>query len=136
MGLRDDILHEPVSSMSLRPLVQVDEDATVGQAISALKDRLHGDPTVDAEEQAALEPLSGPFDGPAASAEDALRRVCGVLLAAPQFRLRGVPGPTNLGASPELEVPGSSFEERCEVLGDAMYGAGGVDCSGGQALIR
>ena len=113
-----------------------EQDATVGQAISALKDRLHGDPTVDAEEQAALEPLSGPFDGPAASAEDALRRVCGVLLAAPQFRLRGVPGPTNLGASPELEVPGSSFEERCEVLGDAMYGAGGVDCSGGQALIR
>lgn len=37
MGLRDDILHEPVSSMSLRPLVQVDEDATVGQAIAEMR---------------------------------------------------------------------------------------------------
>lgn len=113
-----------------------EQDATVGQAISALKDRLHGDPIVDAEERAALEPLSGSFDGPAASAEDGLRRACGVLLAAPQFRLRGVPGPVNLGASPELEVPGSSFEDRCEALGEAMYGAGAVDCAGGEAVIR
>jgi hypothetical protein len=113
-----------------------EQDATVEQAIAALKDRLHGDPTVDAEEQAVLEPLSGPFDAPAANAEDGLRRVCGVLLAAPQFRLRGVPGPATLGEEPDLVVPGSSFEERCNVVGSLMYGSGAVDCEGGRAVLR
>jgi hypothetical protein len=73
-------------------LVAEADGATLGDAVATLKDRLLGDPRIDADEQALLEAvMERSFDDDVS--EPGLRWACGLFAATPQFHLRGpVPG--------------------------------------------
>ncbi len=90
--------------------------ATLGDAVSVLKDQLLARPGIgDAAERAVLEAVAGaPFDAPLTSAlEPGLRLVCGALLASPQFLLAGDPGatPEELSEVPAFTLVGLSEAE-------------------------
>jgi hypothetical protein len=111
------------------------EGVTIGEMLSALKDRLLTDPVIEEEEQALLEDVLGAsFDDPIPADIDGIRRVCGVWLATPQFRLIGVPQEDRGDVVPSLTVDGQGFEDRCEALSSAMY-AGGLGCTGDRATL-
>jgi hypothetical protein len=81
--------------------------APIREVVAALKDRLAHTPAVeDNEEGPALEALLGTsLDEPASAAlEPALRRLCGVLVASPQFVLGGI-------AAVPAEIPTLTPEE-------------------------
>jgi len=100
--------------------------ATVGDGILALKDRLTGEPTVDAKvEKPALEALIG---GSLASVDlgnlDAkLRTVCGVLVSTPQHMLGGIP-PKDTRDVPRLTPPDVTYQGACGVLSSYLASAG------------
>ena len=82
------------------------QQVTLEAAVVALKDRLWNDPRIDATERTMMQmmfhglPLNTPFV--AASHEDELRQLCGVLVKAPQFMLGGL--------SPEHAMPASPIQ--------------------------
>jgi hypothetical protein len=83
----------------------------------SLKDRLLGAPVLDAEEQAWLEAVAGnSFDDLSESSveekDQALRRLCAVWLASPQFQLDGLPNET-VEAEPPLNGPGTDRSSLC-----------------------
>ncbi len=110
------------------------DGTTLGDVVSALKDRLIADPNLeDVAERAVLEALAGkalsdPIAGDA-EAETRIRRVCGLLLATPQFQLMGWPGPDAQDVQNPLVVPGTSFQTLCEKLGPVLFGATKVQCT-------
>jgi hypothetical protein len=111
------------------------DGATWGELLSALKDRLLTEPRIDDEERPLLEALlEASLSEPAGSDQDGVRRVCGVWLASPQFRLTGVPAADVGDAAPAITVSGQSFAERCERLSSAMYG-GALTCTGDRASL-
>ncbi len=119
----------------------VEQEATVEQVLSALKDRILTDPDVsDPAERELLETLlGGPMDLaiPGNGNEEfelGVRRICGVFLSSPQFQLGGVPGPSRLDSPPALTVPGSSYIDYCVAAADAMFGGDGLGC--GSALLE
>jgi hypothetical protein len=98
--------------------------ATVGDGIIALKDRLTGDPAIEAMvEQPAIEALIG---GPVASTDvsglDAkLRTFCGVLVSTPQSMLGGI-APKDTRNVPKLTPPDVTYQGTCQFL--AQYFGG------------
>jgi hypothetical protein len=95
--------------------------ASVGDAVTTLKDRLIGAPLRGADERDAVEALLGlSLATPAADAADldaALRRLCGVLLASPQFLLGGLADADNpaAGAAP-LTPDDARYRTLCDDL--------------------
>jgi hypothetical protein len=107
-----DAIDEILEAAKQRP------DATVRDLLVALKDRITGEGFVaDAEEQAALEAIfQAPLDtlvSAVATPAAPLRRVCGVLLASPQFLLNGAVPPDQL-AIPALTPASAGYEALCK----------------------
>jgi hypothetical protein len=100
--------------------------ATVLDAVTALKDRLVGDPSVDPVEEApALEALiGGTLDSTdLTDLDDKLRKTCGVLVSSPQFLLGGtVPGDTRV--VPKLAPSDISYVGTCRAAAPAFEKAG------------
>ncbi|HEV7558998.1 MAG TPA: hypothetical protein VGO00_26175, partial [Kofleriaceae bacterium] len=108
-----------------------DPTATATDVISALKDRITGEPAITAgAEHDALAAMVGSLDGPATGVTAAaLRDVCGALLESPQFLLSGIAG--RGGARPKLTPTAAGYDAVCADL--ALRGIGiaglGVTCS-------
>ena len=91
---------------------------------AAVKDRTLTDPSIRTEaEVAALETLMGVSlsdsvaEVGAGAAEQAARRLAGMLTNTPQFMLAGVPGrDTEPQDDPTLVVPGTSSQDLCAAL--------------------
>jgi hypothetical protein len=100
------------------------EGAQVRDLVVALKDRLVGEPDVDpADEQPALEAMLGaPLDAPAAALgpdpTPALRRVCGALVASPQFLMGGIV-PPDRDKAPRLTPHAATYRFVCQQIADA-----------------
>lgn len=100
--------------------------ATVADGITALKDRLLGEPTIEpSAEKPALEALLG---GSLASTDlgglDAkLRTVCGVLVSTPQLMLGGIP-PRDTRDLPRLTPPDVTYQGTCGYLSGYLAGTG------------
>ena len=86
---------------------------TVGDVISALKDRLTNEPAIDpGAETEALTAIVGPLDASATAATvDGVRRVCGALVVSPQFLLQGIAG--RGGERPILTPGDASYAAVC-----------------------
>jgi hypothetical protein len=96
----------------------VHPEATVLDAVLALKDRLVGEPEVSEAERGPLEALLGePLSGPASSPalETGLRRVCGVLVSSPMFMLWGLPPEAQYDV-PKLTPEGATEAATCRKL--------------------
>jgi len=116
-------------------------DATWGELLSALKDRVLADPLIDdPDEIAALEAIVGdglgdsPAGGEGQLVESVLRQACSAMIASPQFLLGGVPGPDRIGSTPGFVPDTSAFLTICEELSEQMY-AGDLGCSGDAATV-
>jgi hypothetical protein len=122
----DDFVDRAVAAAAATP------DATVGDVVAVVKDRLVGEP-VDATggEAAAIEALLGqPLDAPAASVGTAaLRRFCGVLLSSPQFVLGGVAG--RGGPPPRMTLAGDGFDDACARIAATPPAGWTVTCAAG-----
>lgn len=124
---------------------EADAAATVGDVVAAVKDRLVGEPAVDAtgspSEADALAGLFGAgLDAPAASVadlEDKVRRLCGALLMSPQFLLSGAAG--RGGEVPRLTPATWQFDAVCADVGPRVADFGGsgitVACDGGALTV-
>jgi hypothetical protein len=109
-GVNEDAVDKLVASLA--------KDATLRDAIGALKDRFVSDATIDESEEKALKSIFATDLGASASSvadlSAGLRTVCGALLASPQFQLTGmglrVAAPDRLpsrkSACAEAPVPG------------------------------
>jgi hypothetical protein len=109
-----DFVDELIERAKQRP------DATVRDLVIALKDRLTGEAFLaDAAEQEAIEAILGvKIDSPASTLTEQaapLRRVCGVLLASPQFLLLGTVPPDQL-TIPALTPASTGYKALCEQL--------------------
>jgi hypothetical protein len=107
-------------------------NATARDAVSALKDRLIGEPIIEeGAEAAALTAAVGDLAGPASGVSaDQLRRVCGALLGSPQFLLQGIAG--RGGPRPMLTPVSAGYEAVCDGLAASDIGTPGltVTCTG------
>ncbi len=108
--------------------------ATVGDAVLALKDRLLGDPTVDAAEKPDLEALIGaPFGSTDLSTlPQKLRVACGAFVSTPQFMLGGVV-PKDTRDVPKLTPPEAAYDVTCNRVSQYVVSAGApytVTCGG------
>ncbi|MDB4959280.1 MAG: hypothetical protein JWO36_6849 [Myxococcales bacterium] len=113
-----------------------DPSATAADVVSALKDRLIGEPTLtDQPERDALAAFVGSLDAPASGVQaTAVRQVCGALLGTPQFLLQGIAGKG--GDLPKLTPPDAGFDAICADL--AARGAAGhsITCSTGTLTLQ
>lgn len=99
-------------------------EADMWDVASAVKDRVIAEPTIGGQaEQTVLEDLMGvSLTDPvgqvgAGAAEQAARRLAGMLFNTPQFLLVGVaPADQDPAEDPVLVVPGTSTQELCEYL--------------------
>jgi hypothetical protein len=111
--------------------------ATARDAVAALKDRLIGEPSVDAGAEAAgIAAIVGDLAGPASGVSaDQLRRMCGALLGAPQFLLQGIAG--RGGPRPLLTPPSADYGAVCTELAASGLGAPGltVACGAGGLVL-
>ncbi|MEO7330098.1 MAG: hypothetical protein ABI193_16100 [Minicystis sp.] len=115
-------------------------NATVGDAIVALKDRLTGEPWIEQTvEKPGLEALIG---APLASTNQGLfdaqlRSVCGVLVSTPQFMLGGLV-PKDSTDIPKLTPPEITYDATCNYVAQYLGVTGApytVTCGGGQTVI-
>ncbi|APR85921.1 Hypothetical protein A7982_11270 [Minicystis rosea] len=108
--------------------------STVGDAVSALKDRLIGEPEIGAAEKADLAALvGGSLDATdLGDLDHKLRTVCGVLVSTPQLMLGGAV-PKDTRTVPALTPPEVSYASTCAavsqyaVLSGAAYT---ITCAG------
>lgn len=102
-----------------------DPTATAGDVVSALKDRLIGEPAIaDGAEHDVLTSVVGPLEGPAtAVTPTALRQVCGALVHTPQFLLAGIAGKG--GERPKLTPASAGFDAVCADLAARGIGVPG-----------
>jgi hypothetical protein len=110
-----------------------DPQATVGDVVMALKDRLIGEPAVlDGTEGMALADVFGkPMDQPAAGiTADQTRLLCGALLESPQFLLQGIAG--RGGDRPKLTPMTASYDTVCA---DVATHVPGTACTGGKLTL-
>ncbi len=119
-------------------------EADMWDVAAAVKDRMITDPSIRTEaEVAALESLMGVSlsdsvsDVGAGSAEQAARRLAGMLTNTPQFMLAGVPSrDIESEDDPTLVVPGTSTQDLCGALAPLVLDNGvdgtpyGYSCSG------
>ena len=116
-------------------------DATLGDAVAALKDRLLGDGRIEPAEGALLEKLLGqPLATPVAHGllEGQLRKVCGVLVSTPQFLLGGMVAPTTRDV-PRLTPEVAGAVASCQDIGKAFAAAGlpyVVTCVAGKVAVE
>ncbi len=112
-------------------------EADMWAVAAAVKDRMITDPSIrTAAEVAALEELMGVTltdtvaDVGAGTAEQAARRLAGMLTNTPQFMMAGVPS-KNIDESddPALVVPGTTTEDLCQFLAPSILdnGQDGID---------
>lgn len=113
--------------------------ATLESAIIALKDRLIGEPAIDAAERVELEALVGPLSATGTiGLADKLRAVCGVLVSSPQFMLGGVV-PRDTRDVPALTPPEVSYDGTCAALAQSIGSLGGgysLLCGGGTITAK
>jgi hypothetical protein len=127
---------EPDLIDELLALAPSSPEATVRDLVVALKDRITGEGFVeDPGEQEALEAMLGqPLSAPASSLggkDEPLRRVCGVLLASPQFLMHGAVPPDQL-TIPALTPPSAGYANLCKQLAEVgLPGGLQVACDGG-----
>jgi hypothetical protein len=127
-GAGDDYIAHLVTAAQSTP------GTTVKDAVVALKDRLVGDPTIDAAEQPDLEALIG---APLASTDlsklsTQLRALCGVLVSTPQIMLGGVV-PKDTRDVPKLTPPEAAYDVTCNRVSQYVMSAGApytVTCGG------
>jgi len=119
---------------------QADSTATVQDVIVALKDRLTGEPTIDAAggEGAALASIFGvAVDQPASAVGDLgarTRQLCGVILSSPQFLLTGAAG--RGGTVPKLTPSAWRFDAVCGEVADRLPGSGvTATCAAGAVTV-
>jgi hypothetical protein len=114
-----------------------DPTATVGDVVSALKDRLVGEPAVAAgPETDAVVAIVGPLASPVSSLQPAnVRRLCGALLGSPQFLLQGIAG--HGGARPKLTPADAGYDAICAGLATQGLGVPGkaVTCAAGTLTL-
>lgn len=105
------------------------QGATVQDAVVALKDRLVGAPSIDAEEAPMLEALMGDqlASTTLTSLDADLRKVCGALVSSPQFMLGGVP-PKDTRAIPKLTPTEVSYPSICAALSAALSASYSIEC--------
>lgn len=133
-GNNNDFIKKIVATAAATP------GATTSDAIIALKDRLLGEPSIDAGEQADLDallqkPINGPVD--VASLEGSLRTVCGVLVSSPQFMMGGL-APKDTRDVPKLSPPEINYGGTCGYLAGFLGGttpAYTVTCANGAVTI-
>jgi hypothetical protein len=111
-----------------------DPAATIEEVVVALKDRLIGEPVIvdDAERAALGTLLAAPLTSPAGMLTEAkLRKLCGVLVATPQFLMHGIAG--RGGARPRLTPADASYDALCTALASRGLGTPGyvVSCTPG-----
>ena len=108
-----------------------DPTATVSDLVSALKDRLIGEPTIDpGSETVALTAIFGDLAAIGTTATDAkLRQACGALVNSPQFLLAGIAG--RGGALPKLTPQAAQYPAVCMDVASHVPGA---TCTGKLAL--
>jgi hypothetical protein len=110
-----------------------DPNATVGDVVAAIKDRLIGEPDVsDGTESAALAAIFGKsLDQPAAGVTaDQARVLCGALLESPQFLLQGIAG--RGGDTPKLTPQSLRYDAVCT---DVAMKVAGVACTNGKLTL-
>lgn len=121
-----DLVDRAIAAGTMTP------DATVGDVIAVVKDRLVGEPVdTSGDEPAAIAALVGqPLDAPAANlSAAALRRFCGVLMSSPQFVLGGVAG--RGGAAGRITLAGDGFDDACAKIASASVPGWTVTCAAG-----
>jgi hypothetical protein len=120
---------------------QADSSATVGDVVSALKDRIVGEPAIATEgtpsEASAVAGIFGAdLDAAASSVTDLdgrARAFCGVLMASPQFLLTGFAGKG--GEVPRLTPADAGFDTICAGVADRGLTGYTVTCSAGAITI-
>ncbi|MGE0867725.1 MAG: hypothetical protein AB7P03_04125 [Kofleriaceae bacterium] len=122
----EDFIDRLVATAAAHP------NASVEDVVEALKDRLIGEPSVaDGAERTALATMLGDLGNPASAVtSEALRTVCGAVVASPQFLLQGVAGrggdrplltPVNVGYQAicgDLATNGIGISGRVVTCGD------------------
>jgi len=114
-------------------------EATMGDAVLALKDRLLTNPSFDdAAERADIEELLDvALDTPLSSVgnpQEELRWMCSLFMATPQFQMVGAPITGLIGGDSLIQVAGTSSPELCESLGNQLFGSAGYSCDSLGAL--
>ena len=114
--------------------------ASLGDVVSAIKNRLFATTHITEDERALLKTiLSSDLDTPYTPAhDDRLRRVCGALLTSPYFILGGHSGQAPAHAPRELRVagPGDSPQEICEQIRTTVLTPDEWGCDGGALEAR
>jgi len=139
--LRPDAVPPPDSIDRVAAAALAAPGATLGDAVVAVKDRLTGERQIDpGDERTLLEILvDRPLATPASSLSPdeltgALRLVCGVLLASPQFRLGGLDLPS--GPAPLLRAfPEDAYDARCKALDGLPVAGLKVQCQPGKVSL-
>ena len=102
-------------------------DATVGDVVAAIKDRLVGEPEVFTaeEEDAVVAVLGAELTAPATSVTvTAARQLCGALVGSPQFLLQGMAA--RGGSRPLLTPAAADYGAVCAAVAARL----GVRCDG------
>lgn len=110
---------------------------TLEEAVVALKDRLMGEPSLDAAERDVVESLAGAPLSSTSDLEPALRRVCGAFLASPQFLLGGAM-PADTRDVPALTPAEHGSDAVCADAASRAASLGipfAVTCAGGKAAV-
>ncbi len=111
--------------------------ATVGDLVAVLKDRLMGETAVTDAEKPLLQSIAGvSLAADAASITDlsgTLRRVCGVMIASPQFLLTGLQ-PKDGSTVPAQTPSAYSYQTLCTSLAALPLSGVKLTCTSGQPL--
>ena len=136
-GGNEDFISALVAHAATRP------EATIGDAVIALKDRLASEPLVDSGEIPSLEAILGRSlatpvaEVPAADLESGLRQVCGAVVVQPQFLLGGI-APKD-GDIPALTLPEHDYPASCDRVRTNFERFGGgatIECEESSLVVR
>ncbi len=110
-----------------------DATATAADVVSALKDRLIGEPAIDpGAETTAAAALVGDLGGPASGVTASqVRQLCGSLVESPQFLLQGIAG--RGGDRPKLTPSAAGYDAVCADVASHVMGAA---CTGGMLTLQ
>jgi hypothetical protein len=127
-----------IDAVVARALAKSKSGATLRDLVAAIKDRIVGEPGIDdAVERAPIEALFGAtLDSPVegiATLEAGARRLCGVLIASPQFVLGGLPS-GDRATAPRLTPVEAGFQAMCEDVSQRVTGFS-VTCAPGWVQV-
>ncbi len=111
--------------------------ATLGDLVKVLKDRIMGTTVISSTEKPLMQSIAGSsFAADASTIQDlngTLRRVCGAMIASPQFLLTGVQPPD--GTEVPAQTPAAySYQAMCTQLAALPLPGLTVTCASGQPL--